>query len=136
MGREQKASFGIMNKLNEFRTVANLETLTWNSLETSSDWKPEDNVWWYNLSFDQETGQGSYLYKMGAGARSNPHEHTGPEEFFVLEGDLIDSDGYEYTKGDFVSLAGGSRHDSFSPSGCVLVVTHRGVIINLEKSDL
>ena len=60
MGREQKASFRIMNKLNEFRTVANLETLTWNSLETSSDWKPEDNVWWYNLSFDQETGQGSY----------------------------------------------------------------------------
>ena len=86
-----------MSKLNEFRTVANLETLTWNSLETSSDWKPEDNVWWYNLSFDQETGQGSYLYKMGAGARSNPHEHKGPEEFFILEGDLIDSDGYEYT---------------------------------------
>ena len=87
-----------MSKLSDLRTVANLQTLAWNSLETSEDWKPEDNVWWYNLSFDQETGQGSYLYKMGAGARSNPHEHSGPEEFFVLEGDVIDSDGYEYTK--------------------------------------
>ena len=125
-----------MSTLNDLRTVVNLKTLIWESLETSIDWKPEENVWWYNLSFDQETGQGSYLYKMGAGARSNPHEHLGPEEFFVLEGDLIDSDGYEYKKGDFVSLGSGSKHDSFSPSGCILVVTHRGVVFNLEKVDL
>ena len=125
-----------MSTLNDLRTVVNLETLIWESLETSNDWKPEDNVWWYNLSFDLETGQGSYLYKMGAGARSNPHEHLGPEEFFVLEGDLIDSDGYEYKKGDFVSLGVGSKHDSFSPSGCILVVTHRGVVLDLEKVDL
>ena len=50
-----------MSKLNELRTIANLHTLSWNSLETSTDWKPEDNVWWYNLSFDQETGQASPL---------------------------------------------------------------------------
>ena len=125
-----------MSTLNDLRTVVNLETLIWESLETSNDWKPEDNVWWYNLSFDLETGQGSYLYKMGAGARSNPHEHLGPEEFFVLEGDLIDSDGYEYKKGDFVSLGVGSKHDSFSPSGCILGVTHRGVVLDLEKVDL
>jgi len=125
-----------MSTLNDLRTVVNLQTLIWESLETSNDWKPEENVWWYNLSFDQETGQGSYLYKMGAGARSNPHEHLGPEEFFVLEGDLIDSDGYEYKKGDFVSLGVGSKHDSFSPSGCILVVTHRGVVLDLEKVDL
>ena len=125
-----------MSTLNDLRKVVNLETLIWESLETSNDWKPEENVWWYNLSFDQETGQGSYLYKMGAGARSNPHEHLGPEEFFVLEGDLIDSDGYEYKKGDFVSLGVGSKHDSFSPSGCILVVTHRGVVLDLEKVDL
>ena len=125
-----------MSALNDLRTVVNLQTLIWESLETSNDWKPEENVWWYNLSFDQETGQGSYLYKMGAGARSNPHEHLGPEEFFVLEGDLIDSDGYEYKKGDFVSLGVGSKHNSFSPSGCILVVTHRGVVLDLEKVDL
>ena len=125
-----------MSTLDELRTVANLHTLKWDTLETSDEWKPEDNVWWYNLSYDSKAGEGSYLYKMGVGARSNPHEHLGPEEFFVLEGDLIDSDGYKYRTGDFVSLAGGSRHDSFSPSGCILVVTHRGEVVNLEKSDL
>ena len=67
-----------MSALNDLRTVVNLQTLIWESLETSNDWKQEENVWWYNLSFDQETGQGSYLYKMGAVARSNPHEHLGP----------------------------------------------------------
>ena len=125
-----------MSKLDALRTVANIETLKWLSLEKSDEWQPEDNVWWYNLSYDPETGQGSYLYKMGCGASSNPHEHTGPEEFFILEGDLIDSDGFEYKTGDFVSLAGGSRHNSTSPSGCVLVVTHRGKIVDLEFGDL
>ena len=90
-----------MSKLDALRTVANIETLKWASLENSDEWKPEDNIWWYNLSYDSETGEGSYLYKMGCGASSNPHEHMGPEEFFILEGDLIDSDGFEYKKGDF-----------------------------------
>ena len=41
-----------------------------------------------------------------------------------------------YKIGDFVSLAAGSRHDSFSPNGCVIVVTHRGRVVDLEKGDL
>ena len=81
-------------------------------------------------------GNGSYLYKMEAGTRSNPHKHAGPEEFFILEGDLIDSDGYVYKTGDFVSLAAGSRHNSTSPNGCVIVVTHRGKVIDLDESEL
>ena len=71
---------------------------------------------------------------MVKGARSNPHEHAGPEEFFMLEGDLRDNDGYYYKQGDFVSLAAGSRHDSVSPNGCVIVVTHRGKVIDLDES--
>ena len=125
-----------MSKLDALRTVANIETLKWVSLEKSDEWQSEDNVWWYNLSYDSETGEGSYLYKMECGASSNPHEHMGPEEFVILEGDLIDSDGFEYKKGDFVSLAGGSRHNSTSPSGCVLVVTHRGKVVDVELGDL
>ena len=78
-------------------------------------------------------GQGSYLYKMGPGARSNPHEHEGPEEFFILDGDLVDHDGHSYKQGDFVSLKGGSRHYSISLSGCTIVVTHRGKVIDLDK---
>ena len=116
-----------MSKLDALRTIANIETLKWASLEKSDEWQPEDNVWWYNLSYDSIIGEGSYLYKMGAGASSNPHEHKGPEEFFVLEGDLIDSDGFEYKKGDFVSFEPGSKHSSHTINGCLVLVFMRGI---------
>tara|TARA_B100001250_G_C19691058_1_gene740307 strand:- start:254 stop:628 length:375 start_codon:yes stop_codon:yes gene_type:complete len=124
----------MMTKLDDFRKVSNINTLKWQRLEQPG--LPGEDVWWYNLSYDPDIGQGSYLYKMGPGARSNPHEHEGPEEFFILEGDLVDNDGYTYKKGDFVSLTGGSRHCSVSPSGCIIVVTHRGKIIDLDREDL
>ena len=73
---------------------------------------------------------------MAPGTRCNPHEHVGPEEFYIVEGDLKDCDGTLYTAGQFVSLNGGTRHFSISPSGCKLVVTHRGPIRNLERKDL
>ena len=57
------------------------------------------------------------------------------EEFFILKGDLQDSDGFCYKEGDFVSLASGSRHNSISPNGCIIVVTHRGKVIDLDDSD-
>ena len=41
-----------MSKLDALRTVANIETLKWVSLEKSDEWQSEDNVWWYNLSYD------------------------------------------------------------------------------------
>ena len=123
-----------MSPLSELRTVANIHTLEWEILEQPG--LQGENVWWYNLSYNADFGTGSYLYKMGKGARSNPHEHSGPEEFFMLEGDLRDSDGYCYKQGDFVSLAAGSRHNSISPSGCVIVVTHRGKVLDLDESDL
>ena len=123
-----------MTDLNALRKVANIETLEWKILEQPG--LPNENVWWYNISYNEATGEGSYLYKMGPGAQSNPHEHEGPEEFYMLEGDLIDNDGYEYKAGDFVSLGGGSRHYSVSPSGCVIVVTHRGRVVNIEKEEL
>ena len=64
--------------------------------------------------------------------KSKAHEHTGPEEFFILEGDLTDSDGYIYKKGDFVQLSSGSSHYSTTKNGCISVVTHRGKYIYSE----
>jgi anti-sigma factor ChrR (cupin superfamily) len=134
VGRGPKEGIGIMKELSDFRKVANIKTLKWEILDQPG--LPGEKVWWYNLSYDPNTGFGSYLYKMGRGARSNPHEHSGPEEFFILEGDLIDSDGYKYFAGDFVSMDSGSRHESISPSGCVIVVTHRGRVIDLSRGEL
>ena len=97
---------------------------------------PDEDVWWKNISYDETAGQGSYLMIMAPGTRCNPHRHNGPEEFYVVEGDLEDCDGHMYRAGDFVSLSGGSAHYSISHSGCRLVVTHRGVVDDLTQEEL
>ena len=81
---------------------------------------------WHNVSYDEATGCGSYLMTMAPGASSRPHRHEGAEEFYVIEGDLVDFDGHVYRAGDFVHLPGGSAHTSLSPNGCKLLVTHWG----------
>ncbi len=121
-----------MNVLSDFRMVANIETLQWELLEEESIGQ-SGNICWYNLSYDDETGEGSYLYKMDPGTKSKAHLHSGPEEFFLLEGDLIDSDGYQYKKGDFVQLGSGSCHYSTTTLGCTVVVTHRGKFVFTQK---
>jgi anti-sigma factor ChrR (cupin superfamily) len=51
-----------------------------------------------------------FLLRMDAGARSKPHEHTGFEEFLVMDGELVDCDGSSYRAGDFVRFGPGSKH--------------------------
>ena len=77
---------------------------------------------WLPISFRKETGVGSYLMRMQPGAETIAHDHPGYEEFVVLEGELIDSDGAVFKAGDFVSFAPGTRHSSRTESGCVLAV--------------
>ena len=123
-----------MSTIAEYRTVANINSVEWTLMEMPG--LPDEQVWWHNISYDQKTGQGSYLMVMAPGTRSNAHRHNGPEEFFMLEGNLIDHDGHEYVAGDFVSLSGGSEHYSTSPKGCKIVVTHRGLIKDLTDADV
>jgi len=85
------------------------------------------------IIYNHESGEGSYLYKMDANTKSKTHLHEGPEEFFILEGDLTDPDGYIYKKGGFVQLSSGLSHSSSTSSGCTAVVTHRGKYIFAEK---
>ena len=121
-----------MSTLSDYRKVSNIETLKWELIEEESIGQ-SGNIWWYNLSYDTETGEGSYFYKMDPNTKSKAHLHEGPEEFFILEGDLTDSDGYNYKKGDFVQLASGSSHYSCTSLGCTTVVTHRGKYVYTEK---
>jgi len=67
-----------------------------------------------------------FLLRFAPGAASHPHEHTGYEEFMVLEGELIDADGTVFRAGDFVHFEPGSRHWSHAPAGCLLLVILRG----------
>jgi len=83
---------------------------------------------WYKISYDKKNGgYGSYLLKMEPGAKSLPHTHTGYEEFLMLDGELTDTDGKIFKKGDFVTFEPGSKHFSHTKSGCLVLVFMRGI---------
>ena len=123
-----------MGKLADHRTVATFDKAGFVKMEMPG--LPDEDVWWKNVSYDQKTGLGSYLMTMAPGTRCNPHRHNGPEEFYIIEGDLEDCDGHMYRAGDFVSLGGGSAHFSVSHSGCKLIVTHRGEVDDLTLEEM
>ena len=83
---------------------------------------------WHKISYNKENGgQGTYVLKMEPGAKSLPHEHTGFEEFLILDGELIDPDGRIFKKNDFVSFEPGSKHSSHTIKGCLVLVFMRGI---------
>ena len=51
------------------------------------------------------------------GSFSNLHIHKGSEEFFVIDGELIDEDGKLFKKGDFIRFEPGTKHSSYSKKG-------------------
>ena len=74
------------------------------------------------ISYDKISQQGCYLMRMDPGAKTEPHDHPGFEEFLVLEGELIDDDGARFGAGDFVSFTPGTQHHSWTETGCILAV--------------
>ena len=83
---------------------------------------------WHKISYSKKNGgQGTYVLKMEPGAKSLPHEHTGFEEFLMLDGELIDPDGRIFKKNDFVSFEPGSKHSSHTINGCLVLVFMRGI---------
>ena len=92
---------------------------------------------WHKISYSRENGgQGTYVLKMEAGAKSLLHEHTGFEEFLMLEGELTDPDGKVFKKGDFVSFKPGSQHSSYTKNGCLVLVFMRGINKPLYQKKL
>ena len=73
------------------------------------------------LSYDRGNKQGAYLIRMEPGAETIAHEHPFREEFLILEGELIESDGTVLKVGDFVMYEPGSYHNSRTEKGCLLL---------------
>ena len=92
---------------------------------------------WLPLSGTLGSDYECFLVRFKPGASSQPHEHTGSEDFLVLEGELEDCDGVLFRAGDFVSYPVGSRHFSRSPTGCLLLVVLRGPnrLLNERETD-
>ena len=72
------------------------------------------------LFIDKQSGSVTALIRMAPGARLPDHEHPLTEQSFVLEGTLADDDG-ECGAGDFVWRPSGSRHQAWTPDGCLVL---------------
>ncbi len=72
-----------------------------------------------------ELGYGFHVYRMPPGHTTTAHVHEGDEEFYILEGEIIDHDGYRYKPGDLVWLEAKTKHHSHSPDGALIVVFYR-----------
>ena len=81
---------------------------------------------WHKITFDEKTNFGTYISKLDPGTKTIPHVHTGHEEFLILKGELIDSDGTIFKKGDFISYEPNSIHSSQTKNGCLILTFMRG----------
>ena len=116
-----------MNK----RFVKNINDL---SCEQFDKYGEPINGWsWHNISFDKKTNFGTYISKLEPGTKTLPHIHSGHEEFLILDGELIDSDGIVFKEGDFISYKPNSSHSSFTKKGCLILTFMRGHNNQIKK---
>jgi anti-sigma factor ChrR (cupin superfamily) len=101
------------------RKVVNVHRAAFQPYDMEGPLQPD--ITWLPISWDEGSGQGSYLMRMEPGAVTIEHEHGGFEEFLILEGTLTDSDGTVFRAGDFVSYDGGT-HSSWTEDGCLIAV--------------
>jgi anti-sigma factor ChrR (cupin superfamily) len=101
------------------RKVVNVHDATF--LEYDMEGPVQPDITWLPISWDDASGQGTYLMRMEPGAVTLAHEHQGFEEFLLIEGTLTDSDGTVFRAGDFVSYEGGT-HNSWTDDGCLIAV--------------
>lgn len=69
---------------------------------------------------DEQRGVMTALFRWQPGAKLPMHEHTDVEQSYVLEGSLCDFEG-ECKAGDYAWRPAGSKHDAWSPKGCLLL---------------
>jgi anti-sigma factor ChrR (cupin superfamily) len=89
----------------------------------TSGWKPLPvrGAWIKLLSFEPQRGYAVLLGKLEPGVRYPAHTNAGPEDFFILTGDLHVSDRV-LGPGDFHHADAGSFHqENYSVEGCTLL---------------
>jgi len=96
-------------------------------------WRPTayPGVEWKKLRFDPASGESSVLLRFQPGARYGRHRHPGGEQYLVLEGSLEDG-GRTWGAGSFVRRAPGSAHGPSLAAGCLLFISLRAPIEDLD----
>lgn len=79
------------------------------------------DISWAPLSYDVARGRGSYLMRMQPGAATIPHRHEAREEYLILEGEAIETDGTVLKPGDWIVYEPGSVHGTRTETGCLLL---------------
>jgi anti-sigma factor ChrR (cupin superfamily) len=100
-----------------------LAGLSFINAAAESDWKPLPVPGTYVklLSLEKERGYAVLLGRIEAGARYPAHVNAGPEDFYILTGDLVVGD-RRLKAGDFHHADKGSQHaENYSVEGCTLI---------------
>jgi anti-sigma factor ChrR (cupin superfamily) len=76
------------------------------------------------LFVDRQSNRMTAMFRMEPGTSYPEHVHDGPEECYVLEGDLHVGDEFVMRKGDYQRALPGSEHGvQWTENGCLLLVT-------------
>ena len=113
-----------MNDTSERKTAELREVVKTASTMFSTydfDGPVQEDMQLLKLSYDDETKQGAYMIRMEPGAETIAHVHQRREEYFIIEGDLVESDGKVLGPGDYVVYQPGSYHNSRTVNGCLLI---------------
>lgn len=81
----------------------------------------QTDISWTPLSYDTARERGSYLMRLAPGAATIPHRHAAREEYLILEGEAIESDGTVLKPGDWIVYEPGSHHGTRTETGCLLL---------------
>lgn len=81
----------------------------------------QTDIAWTPLSYDTDRERGSYLMRFQPGAATIPHRHAAREEYLILEGEAIESDGTVLKPGDWIVYEPGSHHGTRTETGCLLL---------------
>ncbi len=103
----------------EFRTVIRTGHVPFSVYDF--DGPVQDDMSLLKLSYDDRRQQGAYMIRMQPGAETIVHTHRRREEYYIIEGDLVESDGRVLGPGDYVIHEPGSRHNSRTVNGCLLI---------------
>jgi len=90
----------------------------------SGEWQPTsiDGIEVRRLAVDRSGASLTMLIRMAAGTCYPAHEHAGPEECYVLEGDLVVGD-LTMQAGDYQRMEAGTEHpDQRTEGGCLLML--------------
>ncbi len=103
--------------------LAAMAGLRFEDSDESRGWKPLPIPGAYIklLSMEKERGYAVLLGKLEKGARYPAHINAGPEDFFVISGDLVIGN-RKMAAGDFHHADAGSLHEeNYSVDGCTLL---------------